>query len=354
MLDVRFAFRAFWTAVVLTMNWNLIQEVMKKVVLRILGVLALLMVGLVIFVLTTWEKVNEAPYPEIQASTDSAVIERGKYLAFGPAHCATCHVPMDKIMAVENGLEMPLSGGWELNIPPGSFRAPNITPDMETGIGKRTDAEIARVLRYSVGHDGRTIFPFMPFQELSDEDLTAVISFLRSQEAVSNQVEPTELSFLGKAIMAFGMIKPEGPRNTPPKSVTREPTVEYGKYIANSVGNCRGCHTDRDLKTGAYIGIDFAGGMYMPPDDFSKGFAFTSPNLTPDKETGVMTFWDEAAFIAKFKAGRVHAGSPMPWGAMSRMDSVELIAVYKFLQALEPVKNEVGKTVYQPGEKGPE
>ena len=55
---------------------------------------------------------------------------------------------MDKLEAVDKGLEMPLSGGWELDIPPGTFRAPNLTPDMETGIGKLTDAEVARNLRY--------------------------------------------------------------------------------------------------------------------------------------------------------------------------------------------------------------
>ncbi len=287
---------------------------MKKALLKILTVLAMVIVGLVVFVLLSWKKTNEAPYPNITASTDSAIIARGKYLVFGAAHCATCHVPMDKIVAVDKGLEIPLSGGWELIIPPGSFRAPNLTPDMETGIGKLTDGEIARVLRYSVGHDGRTIFPFMPFQEVSDEDLTAIISFLRSQEPVSHVVERTELSFMGKAISAFGLIKPEQPKQTPPQSVEIGATIEYGSYIANSVGNCRGCHTLRDLKTGAYIGEDFAGGMHMEPDEFTEGYSFTSPNLTPDKETGVIANWSEEAFVSRFRTGRLHKGSPMPWG----------------------------------------
>ena len=189
---------------------------MKKILLRILAVIVIIIGGLIIFIFVAWNKKHNAPYPEITASTDSTVIARGKYLAFGPAHCASCHVPMDKLKEVDKGLEVPLSGGWELTIPPGTFRARNLTPDMETGIGKLTDAEVARVLRYSVGHDGKSIFPFMPFQEMSDEDLTAVISFLRSQKAVKNLIKPTEYSFLGKAVMAFGLIKPEAPKNTPP------------------------------------------------------------------------------------------------------------------------------------------
>ena len=53
----------------------------------------------------------------------------------------------------------------------------NLTPDNETGIGKRTDCELARLLRFGVGHDGRAVLPFMPFNHLSDEDLTAVCIF---------------------------------------------------------------------------------------------------------------------------------------------------------------------------------
>lgn len=133
-----------------------------KIILRILLVLVVLIAGLVIYVQVAWNKKFEAPYPDIKASTDSAVIARGKYLAYGPAHCGTCHVPMDKIMDVEGGELIPLSGGWELDIPPGEMHAPNLTPDMETGIGKLTDGEIARTMRYMVGSDGRCIFPFMP------------------------------------------------------------------------------------------------------------------------------------------------------------------------------------------------
>ena len=98
---------------------------MKKIILRILAVLALVIAGLIIFIYATWDKKHDAPYPDIKASIDSTVIARGKYLAFGPAHCASCHAPMDKIAEVDKGLQIPLSGGWELTIPLGTFRARN-------------------------------------------------------------------------------------------------------------------------------------------------------------------------------------------------------------------------------------
>jgi len=327
------------------------MKIVVKILKRTAIVLVLLIVALFAFVQFTWDKKFDAPYPEITASTDSAVIARGKYLAIGPAHCIHCHVPMDKIKEVEEGKVMPFSGGWELSIPPGTFRAPNITPDMETGIGRMTDQEIARTLRYSVSKQHRLVFPFMPFQELSDEDLVAIISFLRSQQPVKNKVEPSEYSFLGKALMAFGIITPEGPKTTPPKSVQIDSTIAYGSYLANRVANCNGCHTERDFKTGAYIGAPFAGGTYFMPDAFTEGYSFVTPNLTPDKETGIMASWDESTFINRMRAGKVHKGSPMSWTMFARMDDLELKAIYRYLQSLDPVKNKIEKIVFAPGEE---
>lgn len=327
---------------------------MKKILLRVLLALVIIIGGFVAFVFLTWDKDFDAPLPEIHASTDSAVIARGKYLVYGPAHCATCHMPMDKYKEVEAGAEIPLSGGWELNIPPGSMRAPNLTPDMETGIGKLTDPQIARALRYSVKHNNKVLFPFMPFQEMTDDDLQAIISFLRSQPAVKNEVKPSELTFLGKFIMAIGALKPESPKSTPAKSIAIDTTVAYGSYIANTVANCVGCHTDRDLKSGKFIGPRLAGGFKMPPDDFSNGYAFISPNLTPHEATGRMSQWDQTAFVNRFRSGRLVELSPMPWGAFSRMNDVELIAIYKYLNSIEPVENNIPKTVFAPGEAFPE
>jgi len=326
---------------------------MKKILLYLVTILLLVIAGFFIFVQSTWNKKHEAPYPDIKASTDSAVIARGKYLVFGPAHCAECHGDMNKMKELAAGEIIPLCGGWELPIDPGIMRARNITPDVETGIGKLTDGEIARTMRYSVGSDGRTIFPFMPFQNMSDEDLTAIISFLRSQPAVKNKIEPSALNFLGKAIQAVGMIQPIFPEGTPPKTVKIDSTIEYGSYIANSVANCKGCHTDRDLKTGKFIGEPFAGGFHMPPDAFSKGFAFITPNLTPDVETSRLKDWAEQAFINRFRQGRIYETSPMPWGPFSRLDEVELKALYRYLQSIPAVKNSVVKTVFAPGEALP-
>ncbi len=85
------------------------------------AILGVLILFLVLFVSIRGNRTFDTPLPNLAASQDSAVIARGKYLAFGPAHCVSCHAPMDKFDKIEKGLEMPLIGGLELNIPPGSF-----------------------------------------------------------------------------------------------------------------------------------------------------------------------------------------------------------------------------------------
>jgi hypothetical protein len=224
---------------------------------------------------------------------------------------------------------------------------------METGIGKISDRELARAIRYGVKHDGGILAPFMEYQGMSDEDLTAIISFLRSQEPVNHKMEPSELSFIVKALLTFGIMKPMGPKTTPPVSVPPDSTADYGKYLANHVGNCRGCHIAMDNK-GHQLNADFAGGGIFLPNSFSKGYAYVSPNLTPDKATGVIADWNEQQFIDRFQGGRLHEGSPMPWGMYSRMSVNDIKAIYHYLQSLNPVEYKVEKTVFEPGEAMPE
>lgn len=327
---------------------------MKRVIKWIVLGLLFLLIGVFFFVQFAWDKKYEAPYPEVKVSTDSTILARGKYLVYGPAHCATCHVPMDKIAEIDKGLEVPLIGGWELSFPLGTLRAPNITSDKATGIGKMTDVELARSLRHMVSADGSMVFPIMESQNLSEDDLNAIISYLRSTEPEHNEVTPTEYAFMGKALMSFGMLKPKGPTGKPPKSVPIADNIQYGKYLANDVAACRGCHTELDM-SGAPIGEYYAGGQKFSPEetDFFKGYGFISPNLTKDPETGLMANWTEEMFINRFRAGRVHQYSPMAWGSYSRMDDIELKAIFRYLESLDPVYNEVGKTVYVPDEEFP-
>src|SRR5260370_645264 len=85
--------------------------------------------------------------------------------------------------------------------------APNLTPDPETGIGDRTDDELARAIREGISHAGRTLFPIMPYQHfrsMPDEDLASGIEYLRSLKPVRNPLPPSAIPFpLTHPIHAF-------------------------------------------------------------------------------------------------------------------------------------------------------
>ncbi len=316
---------------------------MKKAlkILKWVGiVVGSLAVVFVVLVFAMKNKTFDAPYPNIHASTDSSVIARGKYLVTGPAHCAFCHAPANLSDKVERGEVVDLIGGFEFKLPIGIIRSANITSDPETGIGKFTDGEIARTLRHAVGKDGRAIPDFMPFQNLSDDDLTAILSYLRTLPPVKHYVEHYDFNFLGMAVKAF-LLKPLGPNGPNPKTVTPDSTVEYGKYIVWSVANCRGCHTERDMKTGAFIGEDFAGGSEFEGIKDPK-FKVYPPNITSDQQTGKLANWTEEFFVERFRKGKLVLESPMPWGPFSRMTDLELKAVYRYLKTVKPVHHIAG------------
>lgn len=301
-------------------------------------VLVLLVVAFVSFVFAKAGQTYEAPYPEIVTTSDSAVVARGKHLVYGPAHCADCHAPLESHARLNAGEEVDFTGGIPFELPIGTVYPANITPDAETGIGRFTDAELARSLRYGVRHDGRPIIDLMPFYDVSEADMTAILSYLRSTAPVRSEVPENEWNFLGKAIHAFGLIKPMGDGDVPAAPPV-DSTAAYGEYLARSVANCRGCHTNRDLMTGAYVGPEFAGGFGEQVPVEGGGMKFVvSANLTPDPETGRMVGWSEADFIARFRAGRIVKESFMPWESFSRMDTLELKALYRFFQTLDPVK----------------
>jgi mono/diheme cytochrome c family protein len=209
----------------------------------------------------------------------------------------------------------------------------NITPDIKTGIGRYTDPEIARLLRYGVHPTGRAMLPFMPFSDLSDEDLVAVISYLRSRPPIDHAVPDHAPNTLGRIAKAF-VLEPRGPTQPIRARVAIEPTAQYGEYLAKTVANCSGCHTRRSLKTGEATGVELAGGMELD-SHAAPGTKFTTPNLTPDPKTGQITAWTEEQFIARFKNG-TDTASPMPWGTFRNMTDDDLRALYRYLRTLPP------------------
>lgn len=292
-------------------------------------ILLTLIAGLSLTIASRQNLHYDAPYPNIHASTDSAVIARGKHLVYSSAHCIDCHQRANADSLIALGQEVPLSGGVLFDLPVGKIYSKNITPDKETGIGKYTDVEIARALRYGVHPDGTVVYDFMPFHNTSDEDLTAMISYLRAQHPVHNAVPDHQLNLMGNAVKAF-LVKPAGPTGEVPRSVLPDTTAVYGRYIAMHLAECNGCHTKRDM-AGAVIGEPFGGGNNIE--------GFITPNLTPDP-TGRIYKWTKQDFISRFRKGKLIPGSPMPWRSFGRMTDDELTALYNFLKSLKPIATE--------------
>jgi len=298
--------------------------IFKRVGVGLAAFLGLAAASAVVLVTLRQHRTFDAPYPAIRASAEPAVIARGEYLVTGPAHCTHCH-------------EATLSGGHEFHLPIGTIRSPNLTPDLETGIGSQSDDEIARAVRHGVAANGRALFPFMQMQTMSDDDLEAVVSYLRTVPARRNAVVGRELNALGRVVNAL-VIEPKGPAGPVPVSVPRAPTAEYGRYLSTSVASCVGCHTRRDLRTGAFTGPPFAGGFEL----HEEAATFVTPNLTPDEKTGRITTWTEDTFVYRFHLGPQLHGTPMPWAAFDRMSDDDLRAIYRFLRTLPPTPQPQG------------
>lgn len=316
-----------------------------RTIRRLVAIAGLGLVGgalaLSIYVAWAWDRVWDVPSPDLHASTDAAVIARGEYLVRGPAHCGECHVGSVEEYArtAASGGSPPLAGGRPFPLGPlGLLYARNLTPDRETGIGRYTDPQLARMLRHGVRPDGVASIPMlMPFGDVSDDDVVAMVSYLRAQPAVRRAVPENEWTVVGKVIKSF--VAAARPRLdvAPPKTAPASaPSVERGRYLALSVANCAGCHSPIDELTGQLQGQRFTGSASaiepVPFEGVDLDRWFMPPNITPRRGSALRRFPDRATFVARFKfGGRKHEGSPMPWEMFSRMSEDDIGAIYEFL-----------------------
>jgi mono/diheme cytochrome c family protein len=265
-------------------------------------------------------------------------LQRGKYLFIGLAGCAGCHSPHDwkshgapiPAGAEGSGEVMPLNGV------PGTIVAPNLTPDRETGSGTWTDDQLARSILEGIGHDGRTLFPMMPydrFRTMSDVDLASIVVYIRSLPPVHNPLPKTTINFPVKYLIRM---VPE-PVNGPVAGPDPHNQVQLGAYLTN-ISDCAFCHTPVDSHQQPLKELQFAGGQY-----FSGAFGkVASANITPDA-TGI-SYYDEALFLQALKTGYVKArplNSLMPYGDYQNATDGDLKAIFAYLRTLKPVKHYV-------------
>lgn len=281
---------------------------------------------------------EEVPLPAVTASADSAVIERGRYLVYGPARCSSCHGADDAADPAGNTDGVPLSGGRAHDFGGmGTLWASNLTSDPETGLGRQSDGEIARSIQHAVLPDG-TVGAMMAFDaaDLADEDLVAVVSYLRTLPPVVREVPADDLNWLGRwGFKAFG----GGPDLRPAPvgaPMADTPSTERGAYLVEHVADCLVCHSPMTAKGGWRPVEPLGGGGVPSPDDLDPDMEHVGPNLTPHPTAGVTGRLDEDAFVARMRAPRRYPGSRMPWESFARMTDADLRSVYRYLRTLPP------------------
>src|ERR1051325_11187076 len=105
-----------------TNTMKLFKKILKWTGITILTIIIIF----VILVFSLQNKKFSAPYPALHATNDSATIARGKYLAYGPAHCSGCHTPASDQQKVMDGQKVAFRGGLEFVLPIGKLYSKNI------------------------------------------------------------------------------------------------------------------------------------------------------------------------------------------------------------------------------------
>ena len=307
--------------------------------------LGIVLVSLVILAIAITLTIGWRPFlgPKARALNDRTFertpqrLERGRYIATALSGCSYCHSPHNW-SAPGTPFVAGMEGAGEI-LPyadlPGRIVAPNLTPDPETGAGRWTDDQLARAIREGVGHDGRALFPIMPYshyREMTDEDVASVVVYLRSLPAVRNPVPPTEIIFPVKYLIRSAPKPLTSPVNEPSSS----DRAKRGARLVNLAG-CVDCHTPQ-VRGENVPGLDFAGGF-----PFAGPWGFVaSENITPDP-SGI-SYYDEALFLEVMHTGQVKARalSPvMPIKVYKNLTDDDLKAMFAYLRTLRPLKHRV-------------
>jgi len=277
-------------------------------------------------------------------------LQHGKYIA-SIAGCTDCHTPLkaeyqdptkysleqlqtisfNAIAALDE--TKLLSGGRPFDLgPAGVLLTRNLTPDNETGLGTWTDEQIKLAVKTGVSNEGHILFPVMPYHVyngMADADLDAVIAYLRSVNAVSNQVPESTIPTEGFPTPPYttGIIAPDA-----------SDKAARGAYLVNSVMGCTDCHTPVDPTTGAPIMDKYLAGRQ--PYEGPWGIVYGG-NITPDNETGIGSWTDEEVKRAILTGVRNDGRRLilMPWFVYSSLTAEDADAVVYYLKNVLPAVN---------------
>lgn len=285
-----------------------------RVLGRIIGVLIVVTAVAALAIVVHGYLLAERPVhrrvPDFHAATDSTSIARGRHLA--EVSCAGCHSPQGLV---------PLTGSRENFLQLDSTKTlgvlwpPNLTPGGV--LANATDGELARAIREGVGRDGHPllIMPSQRFRDLSDEDVAAILGFLRSQPAVTRVVPSRRLGLTPYVILGLHQfpISVGPPIDRPVPPVAPAETPSYGHYLVE-LATCADCH-----------GEALRGRRGGPGP--------AAPSILATARASEATF-DRA--LRHGIAGDGHPLNPaaMPWTLFSRFTDTEMRAIRAYVTSL--------------------
>ncbi|HEY8706405.1 MAG TPA: cytochrome c [Burkholderiaceae bacterium] len=275
------------------------------------------------------------------APAASEQIARGAYLARA-GNCMGCHT-------VQGGAAY--AGGRGVSTPFGTVYAPNLTPDLATGIGAWSAAEFWRALHNGRGRDGRLLYPAFPYPNytrVTRADSDAIHAYLRSLPAVAQPNKPNALAwpFDQQAALAVWRALYFRPARPVPDA-TRSADWNRGAYLVAGLGHCNACHASRNALGATPGPLDLEGGL-IPVQNWY------APSLMSPNEAGVAG-WDTQSIVDLLKTGvatpdstLVSVAGPMGEvvsGGTQYLSEPDLRAMAAYLQALPPSAEAQGTPV---------
>ena len=289
------------------------------------GLLGVFLLLLVVLFFVGSRKVNHTYDVEIASvvvPTDAAGIARGKHYIEAVGVCQVCH---GQNLAGPNADRCQVTSciGFSDDLLFGKAMPRNLTSGRGGIGGVFTDEDYVRAIRHGIGRDSKAllIMPSEAFNKISDEDLGAIIAYLKTLPPVDNELDESGLGPLGRILAVFEggllpatLIDHNAPRSTPPVAAV---TIEYGEYLAQI---CTLCHGER-----------LSGGV-VPSSEFGRN----APNITPGGEPGG---WTRSQFVDTIRSGRNPKGKLldpefMPWNRFTQMTDDELDAIWLYLRSL--------------------
>ena len=270
-----------------------------------------------------------------QGTASADLVSRGKYVFAAAGGCG-CHTESGKPVN---------SGGRRYDGPFGTVYSSNITPDRQNGIGTWTDEQVVTAIRLGRRPNGERLVPVHPypvFNGMAEEDLRALVAFLRTVPVVDRAKTPKQISMpLFESVFLPAWLAAFAPRETPPPTA---PTsgVARGEYLVRAVSHCGECHTPRGL-TNATDNSRFLAGNQKGPEDSIV------PNLTPDKDTGLA--WSEEEIAEYLGSGNKPDGD-VAQGLMDEtiqgtaagykdLSKADRLAIARYLKTLPPIRNKI-------------